>query len=66
MYQSKEISNRETIAALNDKCLSYSPSFPCIINPFLNSRISDNHDKVKILLINGILIKGILLYIESL
>ena len=36
-------------------CLSYPPPLLCnsIINPFLNSRISFNHDKVKILSANA-------------
>ena len=62
----EEIYNRETIAASNLEIhqMSFTPPFPFyatqIINPFHNSRILANHDKVDGLSANGeILIKEI-------
>ena len=55
----KRFFNRETIAALNYEMqqMSFIPPFPFyptkIINSFLNSSISANHDKVDRLLNNG-------------
>ena len=66
MIIQKRFNNRETIAPSNYEInqMSFIPLLPFyatkIDDPFLNSRISANHDKVEGLLANyKILIKGI-------
>ena len=68
----KEICNRETIAALNYEIhqIIHTPFHfhaTQIINPFINSKISANHDKIERLSANGeTLMKKIVFLLKNL
>ena len=53
MFKQKIFYNRETITTLNFEVQQITFNVTQIIDPFINSRISANHDNVEGLLANG-------------